>query len=77
MFGVLNRRGMNSWTTLWELFRGRSEIWTGYRVAIDDTVRALEDASPEAAQWWRDNTPHIFQPGGALLFPTDVCRVIG
>jgi hypothetical protein len=55
------------------LFSGRVEKQTGYPVAVMQAIAALEAVNPEAAKWWRENTPHLIQPSKVFLFPSEVC----
>jgi hypothetical protein len=32
-------------------------------------------AHPEAAAWWRENTPHLIAPKRYLVFHEEVCRL--
>ncbi|MGE0485994.1 MAG: hypothetical protein AB7Q81_17740 [Gammaproteobacteria bacterium] len=36
----------------------------------------LHAAAPEAAQWWRTNTPELHAPGHNLVFPDRVCELL-
>jgi hypothetical protein len=45
----------------------------GYAVSARAAVNALASHSPEAAEWWRTNSPH-FRERGQLWFPVDVCE---
>jgi hypothetical protein len=41
------------------VFRGRAELIAGYAVEALPAIGILAKASPEAAAWWRENTPHL------------------
>ena len=56
------------------LFTGKLVKKKGYAVAVTDAIAALEAANPEAAQWWRTNTPHMIKPGKAFVFAAEACR---
>jgi hypothetical protein len=48
----------------------------GYVVSVADAFAVLSVARPEAAAWWRQNTPHLFTHGGNLLFQATCCTEI-
>jgi hypothetical protein len=56
------------------LFTGKFIKRKGYAVAVTDAIAALQAANPEAAQWWRTNTPHLFEHGKAFVFAAESCR---
>jgi hypothetical protein len=56
------------WSRLWALVRGRLVRETGFLVEVEVAVAALAVKSPEAARWWREHTPHLFEPGRAFMF---------
>jgi hypothetical protein len=60
---------------LWAILRGRSEIATGYIVEAARAVDILAASSPEAAQWWRENTPNLLRPRGRFLFHAEACKL--
>jgi len=49
---------------------------TGYSVSVRVAVDALAAHSPEAAAWWRENAPHMFQPTRFFVFGSDVAVVV-
>jgi hypothetical protein len=55
------------------ILRGRTEKVQGYRVSGEAALAALEDASPNAAAWWRANVPRHFKPGKYLVFHASAC----
>lgn len=57
------------------VLRGRAELIGGYAVEALPAIDILAKASPEAAAWWRENTPHLIAPRRYLLFHEEVCRV--
>lgn len=61
---------------IWSRLTGRTQWWTGYTLEGVDCMDALTRSSPSAAQWWRDNTPIILQPGYRLVFPSDSCQLL-
>ena len=50
---------------------------TGYCVPAVEAVDALAMVNPEAAAWWRDNTPQLLTPGQAFLFEKAACKASG
>jgi hypothetical protein len=54
---------------------GRGRRMPGYIVDTAAAVHLLEKRNPRAAEWWRTNTPHLFQPGRGLLFDRECCVV--
>ena len=73
-FGVLSTP--RSWLVQWAaILRGRVEVIAGYAVEAAPAVEILAKASPEAAAWWRENTPHLIAPKRYLVFHEEVCRI--
>lgn len=72
--GVLDRPSL--FGLLWNLIRGRAEFATGYAVEPRRAVEILDDANPDAATWWRQNTPHLLKRNRYLIFQTDVCEKV-
>ena len=60
---------------LWAMLCGRFERISGYRVEARRAVDILAGVSPEAADWWRQNTPAILRPGGLFMFHAEACRL--
>ncbi len=50
------------------------ETMTGYLVHGGAAIRRLAAGSPEAAEWWREQAPHVLAPGYQLFFPCAVCE---
>lgn len=48
----------------------------GFRVNVLEALTALEEVSPEAANWWRVNTPHLIRRSQVFVFHDEVCTVI-
>jgi hypothetical protein len=61
---------------LWAAFRGRANRIHGFAVDAVGAVDILEIASPEAAAWWRQNTPDLIRPKRYLIFHAEVCYVV-
>ncbi|HEX7253677.1 MAG TPA: hypothetical protein VF376_12405 [Thermoanaerobaculia bacterium] len=75
VFGVLSGpRDLFAWWLA--VIRGRAGRETGYAVRVPDAIAVLERKSPEAAAWWRTNTPHMTNPLRCFLFAESVCMVI-
>jgi hypothetical protein len=55
---------------------GRTERYEGYIVDTAEAIAVLEARSPEAAAWWRANTPHLLKRGRRLLFDSACCRPV-
>lgn len=55
--------------------RPSSENAGGYEVLIDDALEALGETSPEAATWWRTESPAVFF-ANSFIFSKSVCRLI-
>src|SRR5262245_60617773 len=60
----------------WAILRGRSEIIVGYRVEAKSAVDILETSSPDAAEWWRKNTPEYLRYGRLFVFHAEACRLV-
>jgi hypothetical protein len=73
-FGVLSRP--HSWPAQWAaILRGQAGLIAGYAVAAAPAIGILAKVSPEAAAWWRENTPHLIAPKRYLVFHEEVCRI--
>jgi len=72
-FGVLSgpktEIGVRIYTRL-----GRARWESGYLVEARVAVSILEMVNPEAAEWWRTNTPHLLTTAGCFIFQAPVCR---
>ena len=51
---------------------GQREI--GYTVYSKVAIDLLAARSPEAAQWWHQNTPRFIEPGRYFMFAADSCE---
>jgi hypothetical protein len=65
-----------SFARLTTLMLGRYQRRRGFKVNVLEAITVLENASPEAANWWRVNAPHLMTPSRVFLFPEDVCMVV-
>jgi hypothetical protein len=65
-----------SWLGQWiAVGRGRVDVVAGYAVEAIPAVGILGQRSPDAAVWWRENTPHLIAPRRYLIFHEEVCRI--
>ena len=73
-YGVLSlpRNWMAQW---WGVFLGQAERISGFAVESVRAIDILATASPEAAAWWRANTPHLIAPRRYLVFHAEACRI--
>ena len=62
--------------TLAALFGGKLVRRSGYVVDTSAAVAILATKSPEAAAWWRENTPRLVRPGRYFVFPYEVGRIV-
>ncbi len=60
---------------LWDVIRGRAEAVSGYAVEAAVAVDILAVSNPDAALWWRENTPHLLAPQRCFVFHESVCRM--
>jgi hypothetical protein len=60
----------------WGVVRGRAEKTSGYVVESVVAVDVLAASSPEAAAWWRENTPHLIGPRRYLVFSEHACQTV-
>ena len=54
----------------------RTQRVKGYMVESKTALDLLAARSPEAAELWRHNAPHFFEPGRAFVFTGDSCAEI-
>ena len=69
--------GARNWMSLWfaRLTR-RTVVQSGYLVETLRAVDSLSRQNRDAAEWWRQNTPHLLEPQRILLFEAHVCRPV-
>lgn len=65
--GVLSRPRNLLSRLLARLF-GRLSRENGYIVESCSAIEILAQRCPEAAKWWRENTPDLMEPGQYFLF---------
>lgn len=58
----------NLFTVLLHLCFLKKEAQMGYLVNALAAVEILETQHPSAANWWRENTPHLVRPNVNLFF---------
>lgn len=56
------------------VFGGTPEKLDGYPADAQVAIDLLSKKSPKAAEWWRDNAPHVL--ADSLVFKKEVCEVI-
>ena len=56
------------------VFTGGCKLVAGYRVDSQAAVAILAEVNPEAAEWWRVNTPHLMTKGRCFVFQAPVCQ---
>jgi hypothetical protein len=61
---------------LGRLFRGRVSVAKGFAVDAEQAIAVLEARHPDAANWWKANTPGLLGNNRCLLFQKDVCEVL-
>jgi hypothetical protein len=62
--------------SLWRLLTGQSKRVTGYPVQVTSAIDALEKSCPQAAAWWRANTPGIIAPSRLFVFDAGACELV-
>ena len=55
---------------------GRVRRSRGFIVEANKAIAILEEQTPEAAEWWRQNAAHLIQPGRCLLFHSEACEPV-
>jgi hypothetical protein len=55
-------------------FGGKLFPYRGYTVSALKAVEVLEAVRPDAAKWWRENTPHLMHRGQAFVFDEPACQ---
>ncbi|MEK8048500.1 hypothetical protein [Ideonella margarita] len=74
-FGVLS--GPRNIVLCWlAYFKGDLRKARGYLVEVPNAIDALAVKSPEAAAWWRTNTPHLIRPRRYFVFQQADVHVI-
>jgi hypothetical protein len=58
------------------LVTGKLEHQSGFVVEVPAAIAILEARHPEAAAWWRKNTPHLIRGKGRFVFHEAVGHVV-
>lgn len=58
------------------LLARRLFIREGYEVDVLPALEILEKSNPSAAEWWRQNAPHLLGRRKRFVFPTNCCERI-
>jgi len=66
---------LSFWQLILGHFLGRLKRASGYPVDAAEALSVLETKSPEAAQWWHENAPHLRTRRRRFLFRAEVCRL--
>lgn len=76
-YGVGVLTGPRSWLgSLGCLLLGKSRREVGYIVNAKVAVDLLGTVAPEAAEWWRQHTPHLLDGRHHLIFDEACCEVV-
>jgi hypothetical protein len=59
------------WAWLMAFFGRRFEHKSGYAVSAKLAIELLESRHPEAADWWKENAPHVLRGNRSFLFDAD------
>jgi hypothetical protein len=72
-FGVLSgpKSSLGKWFAV--LF-GRAQKKVGYLAGSRIAIDLLAARSPEAASWWRQNTPQFTKSGRYFIFAAESCE---
>jgi hypothetical protein len=74
-FGVGVLSGPKGWLgRLFAVWLGRAQREIGYIVEGYVAIDLLAVHSPEAAKWWRQNTPQFTKPGRYFIFAAESCE---
>src|SRR2546422_11688998 len=65
-----------SFAVLSSLVRGQYQRRRGFTVNVLEAITVLERSSPEEANWWRVNAPHLMKLSHFFLFPQDLCTIV-
>lgn len=58
------------------VLRGKGSKVTGYAVNAKTAVDLLAEVQPEAAQWWRENTPRLLTDSRRFIFDAAACEPV-
>ncbi len=65
----------NLLSSLIALVKGQLKREQGFIVSSNVAIELLSLSSPEAALWWRENTPHLLCDGQYFAFQKGTCHV--
>lgn len=66
----------NAFLELIALLQGKIGRSTGYVVNAKRAVQALETTRPDAADWWRTNTPTLLNGKRNFVFDQKACELV-
>jgi len=55
---------------------GKAKRSKGYAVPVLEAVKVLEKSHPDAAAWWKENTPNLVQRGKFFVFHEECCETL-
>jgi hypothetical protein len=58
------------WSALFGLASGRTHESSGWVIKVRDAMQVLEASAPDAAKWWRENVPRMFEGDRSFVFAT-------
>jgi hypothetical protein len=64
------------WGTLFALLSGKTVKRNGFTVNSKVAIEILESKSPEAANWWKLNTPCYSNSKKIFIFEKAVCQIV-
>lgn len=73
VFGVISAP-RTRWRIFLALLLRRFTRADGYVVDAPTAIERLAQSSPEAADWWRSNAPHLLQEGQRFVFYGEAYR---
>jgi len=65
----------NAFSCLFALLTGKFVRASGYLIESRAAIQILDAAHPEAAEWWRQNTPDLIRPRRYFVFQQGVGHV--
>jgi len=65
----------SAWALFWAKLWGAPRAFqhTGYVTDAREAIDTLAASQPDAAQWWRQNCPHLLRDGKGLMFQANEC----
>ena len=75
VFGVLS--GPKSFLPkVLAMLLGKHPVLDGYRVNASAALEILAQRTPEAAEWWNENTPQFLRPNQYFVFDAESCEEV-